>query len=170
MPITATKLKSYVNPYFVETGTFLGVGIRQALVAGFPNVISIELSESLARNAQDKFRNYSNVHVICGDACDVLWDVISTIQEQITFWLDGHYSGGVTAKGAVDDPILQELELIARHPVKTHTILVDDMRLYGAGASIQRGDVERLILAINPAYKISLMDGHVKADILVAQP
>jgi hypothetical protein len=43
-------------------------------------------------------------------------------------WLDAHYSGPVTARGAIDSPIVREMEAIRAHPVAGHVVLIDDMR------------------------------------------
>jgi hypothetical protein len=56
--------------------------------------------------------------------------ILSSINEPILFWLDGHYSGGETAKGEANTPILKELEFILRHPIKNHVILIDDARCF----------------------------------------
>jgi hypothetical protein len=47
------------------------------------------------------------------------------------FWLDAHYypnSGGTTAKGELETPIIKELHCILNHPVEGHVILIDDAR------------------------------------------
>jgi hypothetical protein len=47
------------------------------------------------------------------------------------FWLDGHYSGGVTGIGSLETPIIKELQTIFNHPLsKKHVILIDDARLF----------------------------------------
>jgi hypothetical protein len=46
------------------------------------------------------------------------------------FWLDGHYSGGITAKGRTDTPVAEELEHILTHPVMGHVVLIDDARCF----------------------------------------
>jgi hypothetical protein len=48
-----------------------------------------------------------------------------------TFWLDGHYSGGVTAGQKTDPPIVQELAIIAARKDPADVILIDDARLFG---------------------------------------
>jgi hypothetical protein len=45
------------------------------------------------------------------------------------FWLDGHYSGGATARGHKDCPVLEELDAIFNSPFE-HVIYIDDARLF----------------------------------------
>jgi hypothetical protein len=42
------------------------------------------------------------------------------------FWLDRHYSGGFTAKGEKDCPIIEELDAISNGSHLKHSILIDD--------------------------------------------
>ena len=51
-------------------------------------------------------------------------------REPCLFWLDGHYSAGITAKGEKETPIWEELEHICDHPIKNHVILIDDASLF----------------------------------------
>ena len=46
------------------------------------------------------------------------------------FWLDGHYSGGVTAKGDKECPILEEVNAIFKFKNIAHILLVDDARSF----------------------------------------
>jgi len=70
------------------------------------------------------------VHIHQGDSGEVLGAVIAPLEEPCLFWLDGHYSGGITALGAESTPILRELEAIAAHPIPAHVILIDDARCF----------------------------------------
>ena len=55
--------------------------------------------------------------------------MIQEIEGPALFWLDGHYSGGGTAKGEMCTPIIQELKVIGlRSP--QDVILIDDARLF----------------------------------------
>ena len=45
------------------------------------------------------------------------------------FWLDAHWSGGETARGATECPVLGEIAAIRAHSPE-HAILVDDAALF----------------------------------------
>lgn len=169
----------FPNRYFVETGTWEGHGIMGAIIAGcFPEIHSIELSEELCQRAKVFFKDYrfdgkhhDHVHLWQGDSGTVLADVIQNINAPITFWLDAHFSGLNSAKGAENCPVLRELDCIQRHPIKTHTILIDDVRLFGTNEFdyIPLETVIAKIKQINPAYVIEIADGcNNPRDILVA--
>ncbi|MBI2810892.1 MAG: hypothetical protein HYX67_08705, partial [Candidatus Melainabacteria bacterium] len=93
------------------------------------------------------------------------------IDAPATFWLDGHYSGPGTAMGNSNTPLLEELKHIAQHPIKTHTLLIDDIRLLGAQEMdfITLEELKREILLINPNYEFSFEDGYAANDVLVAK-
>lgn len=163
--------RKYPNLYFVETGLCLGDGVNQALQAGFPEIHSIEISDRLYKRGVEQFKDAPQVHIWLGDSGIVLERVIAMIEEPITFWLDSHFSGDEYGKGDTNTPILQELETIARHPVKNHTILVDDVRLFETSEfdNIQLTKVMDTIRAINPLYQFSYENGYKQRDILVAR-
>ena len=94
----------------------------------FNHIVSIELDTRLAERATSLFASYSHIHIIHGDSSKELPAVLSQLTEPSLFWLDGHYSEGITTKGEVNTPILRELELILDHPVAGHVILIDDAR------------------------------------------
>ena len=53
-------------------------------------------------------------------------DVISKIDSSATFWLDAHWDGDVM--GEYKCPLPFELEALLSHPIKEHTLLIDDRR------------------------------------------
>lgn len=173
MPIKKETFKKYLNPCLVETGSYTGDGIQDALDAGFERVVSIELSEKFYKRCVERFKNNPNVVIIHGDSADVLYDAIKSISTPITFWLDGHWSDGETAYGKKNSPLMEEFAQIAKHHIKNHTILIDDMRCWvKEDPEIQFGeeDLKKMILSINPTYQFSYEDGHIPNDILVAKP
>ncbi len=175
MPSNTEIFNKYPNNIFIETGSYLGDGIQQALDAGFNKVISIELSDKYYQISKDRFADNPNVKIVLGDSFLVLPDILKDITEPITFWLDGHNSGGDTGFGIFMAPLIQELNVIKDHKIKTHTILIDDMRLWpdkDAEQDILLGfnkeDILNRLLELNKDYKISYEDGYQDNDILVA--
>jgi len=117
-------------PVLVETGTFMGDTV-EAMRKVFGRIYSIELSNDLFTQAQQRFVGAAHITILQGDSGEVLPGVLRQIQQPCLFWLDGHYSAGPTAKGALDTPIMQELSHIFRHPLAhRHVILIDDARLF----------------------------------------
>ena len=191
MPASVELFKKYPNKWFVETGSYKGGGIQCALDAGFQNIRSVELSINLFRYCNNRFKDFishqpsifltyrDNVGMepsLClyrGMSSNKLRDMIDGIKEPITFWLDAHYSEGCTTKGDEMSPILKELAIIAEHPVKTHTILIDDVRQFGTEhfGFIRENQIVEAIRKINPDYKLTYDTGDKKfpQDVLVAR-
>lgn len=168
---TSEVFRKYPNKYFIETGSYEGDGIQNALKAGFREIYSIELSPHYYERVSDRFKALKNVHIIYGDSSCILRQLLEQIDAPATFWLDGHYSSGDTAKGNGNTPLLQELAAIREHPIKTHTILIDDIRCFGTADFdfIRLEEVIQLIKTINPNYLITYENGHVIRDVLVAK-
>jgi hypothetical protein len=153
---------------FVESGSYLGDGIQDALDAGFERVISFEVAPGLYEKARLRFLNDPRVTVHHAPSQSMKLD---DIKDRAFFWLDGHFSTPETGYHRTLCPVLEELDVIARHPIKTHTILIDDVRLFGTrefmGITIH--DVQDVIRRINPNYVFTFANGHVANDILVAR-
>lgn len=130
MPGSAELFGRFPNATFVETGSYLGDGIQAALDAGFRRVVSIELSDKYFGICSTRFANDPRVTLIQGDSAVALAQVLEGLQEPATFWLDGHWSAGDTARGPVTVPLLHEIRAIAAHPIKGNTLLIDDMRCW----------------------------------------
>ena len=114
---------------FVETGTFLGFMI-EIMKYRFEKIISIELDQELFDKATFKFSSEKNIEIVHGDSANMLPVVLQKLSEPALFWLDGHYSGGVTAKGELHTPIIEELESILKNSTRGHVILIDDARCF----------------------------------------
>jgi hypothetical protein len=131
--IKENMIRSYAHKYhlgvFVETGTYLGIMVN-ALRNDFQKLYSIELSEILYRRAVKIFADDRKINIRLGDSGVVLPQVVAELTEPALFWLDGHYSGGVTGKADIETPIMRELEHVFNHPIKKHVILIDDARLF----------------------------------------
>jgi hypothetical protein len=116
---------------WVETGTYLGSTTR-VLSKNAHKVYSIEPEPTLFANARENFRNVGHVEILHGTSEVIFPTLLPKITGDVNFWLDGHYSAGITFKGPTDTPIAAELQSIDEN--LTHfrkvTILVDDIRLF----------------------------------------
>jgi hypothetical protein len=127
---------------FVETGTYLGEMI-DAQRDHFQKLISIELSSELYQAARSKYADDPCIQLYQGDSGTKLREAVQGLDEPALFWLDAHYSKGVTAGGGAAAPILKELScLTSRIPYKD-VILIDDARLFGLKAHYPRLEVIR---------------------------
>lgn len=121
--------KTFNTKILIETGTYLGDMVH-AMKKSFSRIISFELDHQLATQAQNRFANDNHIEIIQGDSGKLLGDYLASINEPCLFWLDGHYSGGITAKGALETPIKNELAAILSQIVDGHVILIDDARCF----------------------------------------
>lgn len=173
MSLIKGTLKNYPNNIVIETGTYKGDGVQAALDAGFAKVYSIEVSPELHAESKARFKGQDQVVLYCADSTDILWRMIGMFDERMTFVLDAHFlSWSKDTAGRKEQlaelPLIQELEIIAEHHIKTHTIIIDDVRLFGAfGTDIEA--VKKLLLEINPDYTISLIDGVIEDGVVKAE-
>lgn len=114
---------------FVETGTYLGK-TTALLAETCERVVTIEVDPTLYERAAELFRERPGIEVLLGDSGELLPKVLETLTGPTLFWLDGHYSMGVTGMGATTAPIELELRAVLDHPVKEHVIVIDDARMF----------------------------------------
>ena len=148
---------------FVETGTFFGDTVA-ALRTSCGSIISIEISPQLFENARQRFAGCANVDLRLGDVVTEFPKVLASLNRPAVFWLDAHWSGEGTGRGVVDDPILLTLRHLANHPIRSHTLLIDDARCFdGQEGRPGLADAILAIRAINERYRILF-----HADIITA--
>ncbi len=88
------------------------------------------------------------------------------IEGRCLFWLDAHYSGNGTGRGATECPIVEELKIIKSYSRNDHVILIDDAREFkGQNDYPPIFTVLELIYEINPNYQIE-----IKNDCIIATP
>jgi len=109
---------------FIETGTYYG-NMLQACLGHFDKLISFEIESHFYRRAQKVFGRMSNVTLVHGDSGELLPKILCMIKCPCLFWLDAHYSCGLTGRAKLETPIRSELEAILSHTHR-HTILIDD--------------------------------------------
>ncbi len=115
----------------IETGTFLGVTTARCARI-FDTVLTVELDPQLAARARKFLAKYANVTVYQGDAVCRLPEMLTHIGARKTVvFLDGHFSGGNTARGAVPEPAIAELAILGKHADRIGAIIIDDFRSFG---------------------------------------
>lgn len=154
-------IKRYAQKFnlkvLVETGTYLGDMVA-AMKDDFDHVYSIELSEELYAKAQQRFAGQRKITLILGDSGAELGRLVANLKQPALFWLDGHYSGGITAQGGKDTPIYEELAHIFSSK-ESHVILIDDARLFGTEPAYPTIEaLSAFILMHKPDAKIVVED------------
>ncbi|HEV7857650.1 MAG TPA: hypothetical protein VGO91_03300 [Pyrinomonadaceae bacterium] len=146
----------------VETGTYVGTMV-EAMKATFKEIFSIELDRALYERARGKFSGFQHIHIVQGDSGEVLPDILKQLTRPCLFWLDGHYSGGITSKGQLDTPVLKELECILNHPLASHVILIDDARCFvGENDYPTIEELRDFLLAARPHWVFEVTDDIVR--------
>jgi hypothetical protein len=168
-------LSDVKDQVFIETGTCNGVTLEMiAKLNKYRDIYSVEYLEKSVQHDLNEVRNrlsgYKNVHIFQDNSTDFLNKLLPTLNEPCTFWLDAHYDGTAPEqeyKGS-GIPLRDELTIIKNHHIKTHTILIDDVRCF-FGYKISPYETEQILKSINPSYKISYEDCYFPRDVLVAK-
>jgi hypothetical protein len=146
----------------VETGTHVG-DMVEAMLRSVDDIYSIELSPRLHEQARERFRGNPRVHLVLGDSSRLLPSILDKLTGPALFWLDGHYSGGFTARGDRDTPILAELGHIYSRPDPGHIVIIDDARCFGVDPAYPSlADVEALVRAHRPDVRIVTVDDSIR--------
>jgi len=153
--------KEYGYNVLIETGTFLG-DMVEAQQNNFKKIFSIELQHGLAEKAKERFKGMGHIRILEGDSGRLLETILSEIREPAIFWLDAHYSGGLTARGDNECPIFQEIDAIFATKEK-HLLLIDDARLFsGTGDYPTIDQLTKYILDKDSRYKVSVDNDIIK--------
>lgn len=142
--------------YLVETGTCHGDMVA-AMQGEFKKITSIELCEPFYREVCERFKGVPNVELIHGDSAKKLPEVVAKLGGPALFWLDGHYSGGDTARGESDTPVNEELRAIFQPGGPDHVVLIDDARCFGTEPSYPTLEQLRaLVHSLRPGWRVEV--------------
>ena len=121
-------LKKLMNlNVFFEGGAFRGETASRASFL-FDKVITVEKSEEMYSVAKNNISEIKNIDLFLGDTRDYL-KVIGNKYDNILYWLDAHWSGGVTYGKQDECPLIEELSIIFTNE-RNYVILIDDARLF----------------------------------------
>ena len=174
----AKKIIDYCKKHsvtkYIETGVYRGETVSYIFEAKSLKIINVtdiygmELGKDLANKLIKKYERYANVHIYEGDTVKILPTILENINDRALFWLDAHYSGHDTARGNVDCPLLKELEIIKKHNINNHVILIDDARTFHDKDNKSWPSLRRVyngVKRINDNYNIK-----IENDIIVCEP
>lgn len=128
-PQLITKLATdFSIKNFVETGTYKG---NTAIWASqyFNKVLTLEYSRELYDEAVRQFHSISNIEFIFGDSRTELSQIVERLEGISLFWLDAHWSGGLTYGDNDQCPLIEEINIINNSDFDNF-IFIDDARLF----------------------------------------
>jgi len=152
-------IESYAQAYdclvLVETGTYFGSMVSSTKNT-FKQISTIELDDKLYKRAKRKFSNDPHIKVLHGDSSVVLPKILKKLKKRALFWLDAHYSRGITAGKNKSSPIHIELTHILRHTIKNHIILIDDANNFVGGEYPKLDELKQLVFRYRPRATLSV--------------
>lgn len=163
--VISAYLKRYDLHQFIETGTFVGDTLAYVAHDRSVKCTSIELADQYYDAAKQCFTKYTNITLFHGDSGMILPECVRNLQGPALFWLDGHYSGGTTARGELDTPVSAELGSILDSPIKQHVILIDDTRYFDGTNNYPNLDV-----LLNTVRQKDIYNIEVSTDIIRLTP
>ena len=148
---------------FVETGTFFG-DMLAAVRDDFERLYSIELSTRLAAHARRRFARDPRISLLQGDSGTLLGPTVRSVAAPAVLWLDGHYSGWLTARGDTDTPLGLEVAAALEAGTPDDLMLVDDARLLDSDAAYpKRAELEEMIRRRRPDWSVTLENDVLRA-------
>jgi len=152
---------------WIETGTFLG-DTTDILSKSSKMVYSIEPSSELVDKAKIRFANKENIKIIKGLSEEELPLLLQSPQldkADLNFWLDGHFSAGITYKGPIETPIIEELIAIEKNMSRFNgiAVFIDDIRGFQPNS-----EYPELGYLVDWANRNNLI-WHIEYDIFVAK-
>lgn len=153
---------------WVETGTFMG-DTTALLALDAKEVYTIEPDKALFDKAVARFNDDSHVHVIHGLSEEAFPSLLPTLSGAVNFWLDGHFSGGITHQGPTDCPVREELLNIENNLGRYEKIvvLIDDVRCFDPSI-LEYSDYPDINFLVDWARKNNLR-WHIEHDIFIAR-
>ncbi|WP_374823645.1 hypothetical protein [Aerosakkonema sp. BLCC-F183] len=113
---------------FVETGTAYG-GTALWASQQFKNVFTVEYCQEIYEQTVKNFHHIENIEFRFGDSRTELTKIVTRLESASFFWLDAHWSGGITYGENDECPLLEEIDIINKSEFENF-ILIDDARLF----------------------------------------
>ena len=152
------------NANWIETGTYMG-DTTHYLSKKYPHIYSIEPKVEFYKAALNRFKS-QNVTLFNDVSENVLPILLPTLNGNLNFWLDGHYSEGNTFKGNKECPIKDELNSIEVNfnNFEKITIFIDDVRKFLCSAN----DYPSIDYLVDWSRRLN-MEWRIEHDIFIIQ-
>jgi hypothetical protein len=168
----------FKNKIFLETRCFYGNNIQKAIDAGFEIIYSMDRELNFLKMSRRRFRSNRNVYIYFNYRNDQFAETLKKIDEPATILLDfyeDNFRCSYPFQRNLNMQILDALNQIQQHKIKTHTILIDDFRYFDPFfSSFNLAQLIDKLREINSDYYIGCLDGgnngELKYDILIAVP
>jgi predicted O-methyltransferase YrrM len=142
---------------FVETGTYRG-DTSAAASRFVDEVITVEIDVRLAELARRRFAQ-GNVSVLTGDSGDLMAEIVRRSEgKSVLYWLDGHFSAGVTGGNESLPPLKRELDDIMPSLQPGSLVLIDDVREFGSNGYPTVNDMNDIAVALNYRSTSAVLD------------
>lgn len=116
-------------PIFIETGTLYGATVL-SMENLFDELHTIEVNKTLYENVKNEYKG-NKINFLLGDSLHILPSIVSDLEKNAVFFLDGHWSCGATTYGEKHVPLYEEIEGIIENFKHNAIIIIDDIRLFG---------------------------------------
>ena len=111
------------NALWIESGTYIG-DTTGFLARNFPNVHTIEPSNECLKIAKRNLTRLKNIYFHDGTSEERLNDILKNLSGNVCFWLDGHFSDGITFCGKNHCPLFDELDIISKNISRFEKIVI----------------------------------------------
>lgn len=129
------KYPAFKFNIFIETGTWHGETIFE-VEKYFDKLYTIEIKKELCEEARDRYAG-NKITFINGDSSYEIPKLAKTLEENVIFFLDGHWSKMDTGMGEKEIPLMEEMQGINKYFKHAAIIIIDDLRLFGCGPNLE---------------------------------
>jgi hypothetical protein len=140
--------KKYKSPVWLATVLEQGDVLQTGIEAEYSHIVGVTTDKGDANWCRERFTGVNGVSIFYGPDM-VLFEVIKDIIQPVTFCLDSR-----------SDPapaLIQELGVLKHHRIKTHTIIIRNVSLFGQPESggIKWPQVQEVLRRINDRYRFT---------------
>ena len=146
---------------FIETGTAYGQSV-DSIRPYFEKIFTVEISEKLYEWLSPQVGHWDNVQRVLGDSLIEIPKYLNSLakDDHVFFWLDAHWSQGLSSKNHLDVPLVEECSIIDNnYQADVGLVVIDDIRLFETKLDEDWSDIS----------KDNVFNSFVNFDIVISQ-